>query len=521
MSAFDIVHHQRIAGKLTCFDRLIFKGHLTRLYQPGGMKGFLDAQGVLLKSFAGYVTKMTEALKAHAKQSCAEAGRPYEYLATSFTRRSGTSKEQRARDIAERDGIEQGLVCVLAAVEPCMSFDIYKNAATCRLELVRRARKCLHFYWYFIDKDLGFCHVRLQSWFPFEVQVWVNGHEVLDRQLASRQVPHLRYLNAIASCANWGLAQRLSDRLASRKFHRLLSGLARRVNPHLPLLCRAGVGPYWWVVDQAEIATDVAFSSRRALEKVLPGLIAHASSAFSAEDVLRFLGRKLTPQLACEVTSDARRRPEGWRIKHRMARNTIKCYDKANVLRVETTINDPTQFRVLRVTDGRRVWRPMRKGVANLARYYHVGRAANERYLEALAAAADNRQATAVLDRHTRPVTNRGRRHPRLNPIGRDDLALFRAALAGEHTINGFYNRHITTRLYPHPPADPQDALRRCQRTSRLIAKLRGHGLVAKIPRTRRYRVTAYGHRVMTAALAVHDRDFPAAYTAAAYTAAA
>jgi hypothetical protein len=57
---------------------------------------------------------------------------------------------------------------------------------------------------------------------------------------------------------------------------------------------------------------------------------------------------------------------------------------------------------------------------------------------------------------------------------------------------------------------------RRCQRTSRLIAKLRGHGLVAKIPRTRRYRVTPFGHRVMPAALAVHDNEFPAAYAAAA-----
>lgn len=88
-------------------------------------------------------------------------------------------------------------------------------------------------------------------------------------------------------CANWGLAQRLSDRLCARRWDRVLSGLARQVNPHLPLLCRAAVGPYWWVIDQAEVATDVAFSSRQALEAVLPSLIAHASAAFGADDVLR------------------------------------------------------------------------------------------------------------------------------------------------------------------------------------------------------------------------------------------
>ena len=154
----------------------------------------------------------------------------------------------------------------------------------------------------------------------------------------------------------------------------------------------------------------------------------------------------------------------------------------------------------------------MRKGVANLARYYQVGRAANERYLEALSAATDHRDGIRGLDRHCRPITNRGRRHPRLNPVAKEDLALFRAALAGEHMINGFSNRHLQARLYHRPPADATEAKRRCQRTSRLITKLRAHILVAKVPRPRLYRVTPYGQRFMAAAVAVHDTAFPDAY---------
>jgi hypothetical protein len=221
-------------------------------------------------------------------------------------------------------------------------------------------------------------------------------------------------------------------------------------------LAKAGYGPYRWVVDQAEMLTDAAFRSRGALEALLPTLFSHAASAFSAEDVLRFLGRKLHPALAAEVASDARRRPEGWRVKHRMGRNSVKCYDKANVLRVEVTINDPTQFRVLRVKNGHRVWCPMRKGVVNLPRYYQVGRAANERYLEALATATDNRDAIRVLDRHCRPITNRGKRHPRLNPVAKEDLVLFRAALAGENLINGFSNRHLPSSPLPRAARRPR-----------------------------------------------------------------
>lgn len=136
--------------------------------------------------------------------------------------------------------------------------------------------------------------------------------------------------------------------------------------------------------------------------------------------------------------------------------------------------------------------------------------------MEALAAASDNRDAIRVLDRHCRPICNRGKQHPRLNPIGADDLALFRATLAGEHAIDGFKNSNIQARLYRRPPRDDAEVKRRCARTSRLIAKLRGHGLVAKVPRRRLYRVTSYGQRVMSAAIAVHDQSFPAAYQQAA-----
>jgi hypothetical protein len=241
----------------------------------------LDHQGVLLKNFDRYVSTATATLKDHAKALAASADRPYLYLAATQTKSRGQFKEELARSIATRDGIVAGLICVLAAVEPCSSFAIFRNKTTHRLELVRRRRKCLHFYFYFAHPELGFCHVRLQSWFPFEIQVWANGREALSR--------------ALDRLTNWSLAQRLADRLATRRWPRLLNGLARHVNPMLPTVERAGFGGYWWVVDQAEVATDVAFSSRQALEAVLPGLVAHAASAFSAEDVLRFLGRKLHP----------------------------------------------------------------------------------------------------------------------------------------------------------------------------------------------------------------------------------
>jgi hypothetical protein len=72
-------------------------------------------------------------------------------------------KDQRARAIAARDGITEGLVCVFATIEPCRSFRLRHGRPTIRPAW----RKCLFLYFYFVDREFGFCHARVQTWFPF------------------------------------------------------------------------------------------------------------------------------------------------------------------------------------------------------------------------------------------------------------------------------------------------------------------------------------------------------------------
>ena len=215
----------------------------------------------------------------------------------------------------------------------------------------------------------------------------------------------------------------------------------------------ADYGGYYWVLDQAEIATDIMFKTRAKLLEIWPDLVRHAALNLSSEDVLGFLGRKLHPSLAAEVVTDTKRRPQGWRVRHRMAGNWVKVYDKASVLRVETVINNPREFKILRVVtdaDGQRArrWCPMRKGVSDLWRSFQVGMGSNRRYLDALAAAPLKGEGIAALDALCRPRTRNGRRVARFSPLNPTDLALFRAVIAGEHAIVGFRNHDITHRLY-------------------------------------------------------------------------
>jgi hypothetical protein len=520
MTPFETLHQEQLLGKLTHFDRLIFKGHLTSLFPDGAFRSFLSRQGVLLKEFGRYVERATDEIKAHAQELAKESGRPYEYLANASTKASGFSKEERARAIASRDGVREGLVAVFSTLEPCTSFGVRGNRASHRLEVVRQRRKCLHFYFYFLDPEFGFMHVRLQSWFPFEVQVYVNGREWLGRQLDRRGVPYVRHANAFLRIDDMRLTQRLCEDFARRRWPRVLNAFAARVNPWLPRIRALGFGSYYWVADQAEIATDLMFRSRPALQAILPDLFQHAATAFSADDVMRFLGRKLDPRFQGEVTTSCKRRPEGCRVRHSLRCNSLKMYDKATVLRVETTINNPREFKVLRRTEGRRGpswrWMPMGKGVANLWRYAKIARAANERYLHALAHVPLKGKAVAELDSLCRSADRNGRRGTRFQPFAADACALFTAVLAGEHAIAGFRNRDLARRLHPGAPSGPDEARRRCAKTSRLISKLRAHGLVSKVKGSRLYRVTPRGHRLMGAAVRLRNREFPAEIQAAA-----
>ncbi|MFN8626190.1 MAG: hypothetical protein U0587_09460 [Candidatus Binatia bacterium] len=145
---------------------------------------------------------------------------------------------------------------------------------------------------------------------------------------------------------------------------------------------------------QAEYSTDVLFASQQALEELMPRLFTYSTLYFEARDVLSFLGRKLSGNFLGEVVTDQvdfsqmPKRLPGRRVKHRMKHNWLKMYTKAGVvLRVETVINDPTEFRIRRRArrHNRTVmaWVPLRKGVAFLSRYQRICGQCNARYLEA------------------------------------------------------------------------------------------------------------------------------------------
>jgi hypothetical protein len=358
-------------------------------------------------------------------------------------------------------------------------------------------------------------HVRLQSWFPFDLQVYINRREWVAQRLSAKGLTGERYDNTFLHLQDPAAVQALCDDFAHREWARVLDAFARKVNPTLALVEQAGFGGYYGPIYQAEIATDEMFKNRASRLSVWPDLRQAALVAFSAADGLRFRGRRLHGNFQGEVHSDLKQRPEGWRIKHWLKGHANKMYDKLSVLRIETTINNAREFKVLKTTEDTRRWVPMGKGVANFWRYYQVGQQANQRHLDALAHVQLKGEAVAELAGLCRRRTKDGKHYAKFNPVSAEDCDLFAAVMAGEHTINGFRHHDRCARLYNSVASSRQELKRRCARVSRLIVKLRGHGLDAKVKAARLYRVTARGYRRMSAALAFRREGFPQAAHAA------
>jgi hypothetical protein len=467
---------------------------------------------VLLQDFREFAKGVTGQIRRRAEADAEQEGRPVIYLNS-----SQTNKEQQAREIARRDNIKQGLICVFTCVEPCYSHRVGPNRAMQRLELRYGPSKCLHHYHYLLDPQLGFLNVRLQTWFPFTMHVCLNGREWLARQMDGAGLGYIQRDNCFVDLQAVSKAQELMNDQLRVNWASLMSRLTRQVHPlHGVLFCNPP-NPYYWSVNESEWATDVMFRSSEALADLYPRLIRHGISALGSREVMRFLGHR-TParggvngHFRGEVVSDLRARPEGVRIKHRAGANSIKMYDKqGTVLRVETTLNNAGPLKVYRTAEkqasrtrrtGKPVkrWRPLRKGVADLARRAKLCQAANARYLETLAKVEDTTPLGKLTKKLCRPTQFQGRAVRALHPWSEADGKIFAAVCRGEFAIQGFRNADLRPFLFANKPTTPAEARKQSSAVYRRLRLLRAHGVIQKIPKTHRYQLTEQGRTVLVA----------------------
>lgn len=510
MHEFTAQHRDQVAGTLSGFDRLVFRGTLRSIAYAEGMQHYLRHNDVLLKDFGAHVESVSSRLKAASVEQAEQSRRPVEYLAS-----SRTSKEDRAREIATRDGINEGLIAILKCVEPCRTFDIHRNREEKKLELVSRERKCLFLYHYWIDPRFGLMSARIQTWFPFSVQICMNGRDWLAQQMTREGLSYVAAGNCFPWIERWDQAQRLMDQQLTTAWPELLDSIAQRLNPLHEMIFEKHPVRYYWSTYQSEWAIDIVFRKPADLRRLYPRLIRHGITTLKSEDVMRYLGKPLSPtgqilkSFKGEITTNVRKREEGVRIKHLINGNSIKLYDKAftesgAVLRAETTIQNGSDLRVYRTAeadpDGPLSWRPMRKGIADLHRRAELSRKAAERYVDAYAVIDDTHTLDELLSRLRQPTTWRNRRVRALRPFD-EDRHLLSAISKGEFALTGFRNRDLQQLLFSEPCISPKEARRRSAWVTRQLRILRAHGLILKINGTHRYQISPPARNTITAIL--------------------
>jgi hypothetical protein len=494
-----------IVGTLHCFDRVLFKGHLP-LASVEELERFVDyVLKVRRADFAETIApQYSDGLVEHAKRFARKRGRTYLYRNGSFR------KDEWAQQLLREQRIDGGLIGILCCQETCNSFQLgYGEQRPCFLARPRQQRVL---YYYFLDPQFGLMHVRLQTWFPFTLQIYVNGHDWLAQQLVRLGTGFVQQHNAFTQLDAPARAQRQADRFAHLDWPKILQRFAHQVNP----LLRKELSCYRvrWVVDQAEFATDLLFKSGSALAGLYQKLLQYATVTFTPKDILGFLGRKwdrrFDGDMQTEVKTD---RCQGVRIKHRMTSNWLKMYDKLGlILRVETVINRPKEFSVYRTRyhrDGStsQGWFPMNKDVTSLVHYQEQAMACNRRYLDALAVVDDPAPAYQELRQLTEPKVVAQRSFAGFNPARREDVRLFAAVLDGDHIARGFRNRDIRRTLFGEDSPTPT---RRSAAVGRWFKRLHVRQLVAKIPRTRRWRVTERGRHLLALAVKLYQQTWPA-----------
>jgi hypothetical protein len=479
---------EKIAGVLSCYDRVIVQGTLPIFCYSEGMTKYLHARGIKIFDFTEFAKPLTEAIRANAERLAAAAGLRVDYI-----RKKDFRKEDRIKSILAERGEAPGLVWIFSALEPCTTYQPWFDKGSKQAYLRPNDGKCLHYYFYLIDEELGLCYLRVPTWCPFRLQFYCNGHNWVASQLRRKQIDFQLLDNAFAEVADWGKAQQIADSWKPERLHRKLEQFAARYCPILKQIDEC----YHWSLGTVEYATDIVFHRQADLQDIYGALIRTAIHSVKPDDIATFLGRKLNGNYQDQMGNRYNLRLEGTRVRHSMGKASLKMYDKfGRILRIETTTLDITFFKHYRQVEQRdgtttTKFAPMKKTIYSLGALREVLTAANRRYLEFISTIDDPSDGIRKLSKLSQPVREHQRSYRGFNLFDEQDDFLFRVIARGEFNIAGFQNKRLRAFL----PSFSSGQI------SRLLKRLRTHGLIKKAGRCYKYYLTALGRQTIALGL--------------------
>lgn len=480
-------YDDRIAGVLSCYDRVVITGTLPGICYAEGMTRYLHANGIRIFDYPQFAMEQRDRVRDCAASLASESGVTIEHIAKSHIR-----KEDVVARVLEQRGDHPGLVHIISAMEACTAYQPWHDKQTHKTFLRPDSGKCLHYYFYFMDAAFGLIYLRVPTWCPFRLQFYCNGHNWLASQLAAEGIGYTMADNAFIRIDDWPRAQALADSLSPDQLHRTLDRYASRCCPVSDVFGQS----YHWSLMQVEYATDLVFRSAETLKPLYDQLIRETVLSVKAGQIATFLGRQITPQLAQEIGSQFSTRIEGTCVKHRFGKCSIKMYDKAGIVpRIETTANDVSFFKHHRKVEHRngpptRALAPVKKSIHSLIDLRESLLGCNRRYLTHLSALDDFSAGVRALGRLTRPRNVEGKTVKGINFFEPGDSALLQALQDPRVNIAGIRRADLLPGLEMFSPT----------RLSRHLRRLLDIGVIKRVVGTYRYYLTKAGRAAIAAA---------------------
>jgi len=483
---------ESLDGVLGCYDRIVITGSLSELCYAKGMTHYLYGHDIRIFDYTRFTAPLRDAIRTNAVTIAQAAGVEIEYIPKKDFR-----KADRIQALLAERGTQPGLVHIFSAMEPCASYQPWHDKASGHTYVKSDSGKCLHYYFYFIDPDLGLCYLRVPTWCPFRLQFYCNGHARLAAQLAEQQIGATALENAFVHIADYDRATALAAQWDSDWLRRKLDEYAQRYCPVVATLQLS----YYWSLMQVEYALDLVFKTPATLAAFYPHLLETLIHAVKPHDIATFLGKKLHGNYQGEVGNTLNTRILGTRIKHHMGPASIKMYDKfGRILRIEVTVNDVTFFQqhrevVHRNGERETKWAPMQKTICSLAPLRELLAAATQRYLKFLSDVETPEVGVQALNQLTQTLVEGQHRYKGFTLLTEEDASLFRLLLHGEFTISGFTNQALRRHLVDKSSAQ----------ISYLLKRLRVHKLIKKVGQRYKYYLTDFGRHVATLVLKLRE----------------
>jgi hypothetical protein len=502
----SLLHRFRdiIKGCIKGFDRIVFKGMIRPISYSGGMQSLLENQGVLNKNYKEWVAAQSKAIEEAAnKYSKEQCGCDITYIPSCHER-----KEELAHNQQKKLGIESGLVGVWSCLESCSTFRSVYDKTAGHPQLKHERSRCKHLYFYYDHADYGFMSIRLQTWAPYGIQIALNGREWLRRSLDKKGCKYIVSGNKFLHIDDYELAQEILDSQIDTRWEEMLTGFL----PFVFSTMKQTLGDklsYYWTLWQSEWAKDYIFESPQVLTPLMDDFLRHALITGTCDRVLKYMGRPVTasgqphPLSNPELITRVNLWHDGMRFRHWVNKNSIKCYNEQNVLRFEMTMNDPTQYRIRRHTEGNKESEskkllPMRKGVADIPIRTKVSDDRINSFTEHIATVVEKTPIGQLLSTVTKPFTEQGRRIRALEVMGKD-LELLQAISDPIFNVSFITNKGLQEKLHSLEWAKKMSGKQLSSRISRNLRLLREHGLIRKLPNQRKYSLTEKGKKLTSA----------------------